>query len=308
MLSINTPADAFWGLPSSKANFCEEVANPHRLMLHEADSHFYRLQDYVVTRYVAEFINSLTNLCYIIYAIYGLRQLQQKRNVEFARAIPYWGLMAVGICSAAFHISLQYHTQMLDDLSMLFTTTPLVHRVLTVNADRKGSFVTGLCVYLALALVVIYHVRTDELILHASFFVGSIAVIGIRTMQLLKRRTAENSAARRQLWGMVVFGAVIFHLGYIVWVVDGWVCDGLRSARAIIGLPWAWLLELHGWWHIFTGIGAYIFIAVIDQLLSGEDHDDIDGGFAWPASWASQSLFAGVASTIVGADDKKQKL
>lgn len=115
--------------------------------------------------------------------------------------------MAVGICSAAFHISLQYHTQMLDDLSMLFTTTPLVHRVLTVNADRKSSFVTGLFVYSALALLVTYHVTTDELILHASFFVGSIAVIGIRTMQLLKRRTVENSATRRQFWGMIVFGA-----------------------------------------------------------------------------------------------------
>jgi len=122
--------------------------------------------------------------------------------------------MAVGICSATFHISLQYHTQMLDDLSMLFTTTPLVHRVLTVNADRKGSVVMGLVVYLALSLTVIYHVIMDELILHASFFVGSIAVIGIRTFQLLKQRTAANSAARRQIWGMVVFGAGESILGF----------------------------------------------------------------------------------------------
>ncbi|KAJ5991864.1 hypothetical protein N7451_007588 [Penicillium sp. IBT 35674x] len=281
MMSTITPANAFWGLPSSKANFCEE--------------------DYVVTRYVAEFINSLTNLSYIIYAVYGLRQLQQKHNFDFSRAIPYWGLMAVGICSAAFHISLQYHTQMLDDLSMLFTTTPLVHRVLTVDADRRSSFVTGLFVYLALALLVAYHVTTDELVLHASFFVGSIALIGIRTIQLLKQRTAENSTIRRQLWGMIVFGAVIFHLGYFVWVVDGWACDWLKSSRAAIGLPWAWLLELHGWWHIFTGIGAYIFVAVIDQLVSR----DIHGIVAWPASWASRSMFSGIASTMIGADCKK---
>jgi dihydroceramidase len=58
-------------------------------------------------------------------------------------------------------------------------------------------------------------------------------------------------------------------------------------------------------WHIFTGIGAYTFIAVIDQLLSGEDHQDID--FAWPVSWAPQSIFARVASTIVAADDKKHQ-
>ncbi|KAK4867133.1 hypothetical protein LT330_007874 [Penicillium expansum] len=268
-MQFNTPTDAFWGPPSSKANFCE--------------------QDYVVTRYVAEFINSLTNLCYIFYAIYGLRRLQQARSISFSRALPYCGLMAVGLCSAIYHISLQYHTQMLDDLSMLFTTTPLLHRVLTVNANRKDSFVA------------------DELIVHASFFVSSITIIGIRTIQLLKQRTAENSTARRQFWGMIVFGAGIFHLGYIVWLIDSWACEWLTSVRAAIGLPWAWLLELHGWWHLFTGIGAYTFIAVIDQLVSGGDHQDIDANFAWPATWASQSIFAGVASTMIGADGKKHK-
>ncbi|KAJ5836213.1 hypothetical protein N7447_002239 [Penicillium robsamsonii] len=286
-MQIDTLTDAFWGPPSSKANFCE--------------------QDYVVTRYVAEFINSLTNLCYVFYAIYGLRRLQQARSIGFSRALPYCGLMAVGLCSAIFHISLQYHTQMLDDLSMLFTTTPLLHRVLTVNANRKDSFVAGAVIYIALSLLIIYHVTTDELIIHATFFVSSINIIGIRTVQLLKQRTTENSTARRQIWGMVVFGAGIFHLGYIVWLVDSWACEWLTSARAAIGLPWAWLLELHGWWHLFTGIGAYTFIAVIDQLVSGGDHQDIDANFAWPVTWASQSIFAGVASTMVGADDKKYK-
>ncbi|KGO39277.1 Ceramidase [Penicillium expansum] len=90
---------------------------------------------------------------------------------------------------------------------MLFTTTPLLHRVLTVNANRKDSFVAGAVIYIALSLLIIYHVTTDELIVHASFFVSSITIIGIRTIQLLKQRTAENSTARRQFWGMVVFGA-----------------------------------------------------------------------------------------------------
>jgi dihydroceramidase len=46
-------------------------------------------------------------------------------------------------------------------------------------------------------------------------------------------------------------------------------------------------------WHICTGIGAYIFIAVVDHLASGEDHRDIDRSFAWPAPWVSRSIFAG---------------
>lgn len=84
-----------------------------------------------MTRYIGEFVNTLTNLVYsmnapravhlsgsriliivVIYAIHGIRSLRQKKHVSTFRAIPYWGLMAVGICSAAFHGSLKYHTQM----------------------------------------------------------------------------------------------------------------------------------------------------------------------------------------------------
>ncbi|KAJ5883004.1 alkaline ceramidase family protein [Penicillium subrubescens] len=277
----------FWGSPSSKANFCEE--------------------DYLVTKYIAEFVNTLTNLAYVLYAIYGLRQLRRKSNVDFFRALPYWGLMAVGICSGIFHTSLHYHTQMMDDLSMLFTTTPVLHRVLTVNSDRRNSSLTAIILASALAIVVAYHMATDELLLHSVTFVASIFIIGVRTIQLINTRVPGNSVTRTQIWGMVRFGAVIFHLGYAVWILDGWVCGFLRSSRRAIGLPWAFLLELHGWWHIFTGIGAYIFIAVIDYLVSDDEHLDVEGSFAWPAAWASQSIFAGMGSSSRGEAAKKQE-
>ncbi|KAE8423340.1 ceramidase [Aspergillus pseudocaelatus] len=268
-----TSPSAFWGARTAKSNFCEE--------------------DYVVTRYIAEFINSLTNIVYILYAIYGLRKLRQKSSCDIFRAIPYWGLMAVGICSAAFHISLKYHIQMLDDLSMLFTTTPVLHQVLTVDTSRRHSIMLAILLWSSLMILVVYHVRTDELLLHSLSFAAMVTVIGIRTMQLINARTLAGSAARKQIWGMVRFGAVIFNLGFYLWLIDGWVCGFLRSTRAKIGLPLAFLLELHGWWHIFTGIGAYIFIAVVDHLVSSESHDGLEESFAWPASWASRSVFAG---------------
>lgn len=84
-----------------------------------------------MTRYIGEFINTLTNIVYstktpravhlsgsriltniVVYAMHGIRSLRQKKNASAFRAIPYLGLMAVGICSAAFHGSLKYHTQM----------------------------------------------------------------------------------------------------------------------------------------------------------------------------------------------------
>jgi len=41
-------------------------------------------------------------------------------------------------------------------------------------------------------------------------------------------------------------------------------------------MPWSFLLELHGWWHVFTGAGAYIcesfflFLSILGGLLEGE--------------------------------------
>ncbi|KAL3458738.1 ceramidase [Aspergillus heterothallicus] len=271
--------DAFWGVPTSHANFCE--------------------QDYGITRYIAEFMNSLTNLIYVIYGVYGLRQLRRKanRNIDPLRALPYWGLIGVGLCSFAFHVSLKYHTQMMDDLSMHLATTPVLHRVLTVNSSRRGSIITAVVLSAMLLFLITFHVMTDELILHSVSFVGTVTAIGVHTIRLVRTRTPPGSAARRQLWGIVILGAAIFNLGYWLWILDQWACGFLTKTREAIGLPWAFILELHGWWHICTGIGAYIFIAVVDHLvsLSGEDARGRRGSqqsidIAWPASWAARLI------------------
>ncbi|PYH74106.1 ceramidase [Aspergillus vadensis CBS 113365] len=264
-----------------------------------------KLTDYVVTRYVAKFINTLTNLVYIFYATYGINHLRRQSNKNVFRVLPYWGLMGVGIASAAFHMNLKYHTQMMDDVAMHLTTTPVLHRVMTVNTSRRTSIILAFLLNAALIGLIIHHALTDELILHSVTFVVSVTIIGVRTMQLITTRTPKDSLVRRQIWGIVRLGAAIFELGFLVWLVDGWICEWLRSWRATIGLPWAFLLELHGWWHICTGVGAYIFIVVIDHLVSGEDVGAIEESFAWPAPWASRSIFAGKGSALGVTPDLK---
>lgn len=82
----------FWGPQTSYLNFCEE--------------------DYVITRYIAEFINTFSSLIFAIYGVYGLVRLCQKQHATLSRTIPYFGLMGVGACSAGYHMTLKYHTQM----------------------------------------------------------------------------------------------------------------------------------------------------------------------------------------------------
>lgn len=200
-------------------------------------------QDYLVTRYIAEFINSLSNLAYIFYAIYGLRKLLHKWNVDFFRALPYWGFLLLEYAPAStiwlfiiihkyvrsrdVYISLSaadcdYSTDLfiiVDDLSMHLTTIPILHRVLTVDASREQSIKIALGLAIGLGVFVVYHVITDELLIHSTLFVVSVAIIGWRTAQLINIRTWINSTARRRIWGMVRFGARLFHFIHIRYFV-----------------------------------------------------------------------------------------
>jgi dihydroceramidase len=93
---------------------------------------------------------------------------------------------------------------------MQLTTTPVLHRVLTVNSSQRTSTAIAIVLGVLLVSFATFHVMTDELILHSASFVVSVTVIGIRTMQLIKLRTEPGSAARRQIWSIVKFGAGMF--------------------------------------------------------------------------------------------------
>lgn len=61
-------------------------------------------------------------------------------------------------------------------------------------------------------------------------------------------------------------GIALCVVGYGLWNIDLECCAELRSIRRQVGLPWAWLFELHGWWHVLTAIGASGFMDVAREV------------------------------------------
>jgi dihydroceramidase len=51
----------------------------------------------------------------------------------------------------------------------------------------------------------------------------------------------------------------------------------------------AFLFELHGWWHVFTGIGGYVAVAIVDMITAGEVHGDPTGEMAFPINVVSRA-------------------
>jgi len=257
------PFPAYWGTANSVSNFCEE--------------------DYIISTYICEFINTLTNSIYVIYAIYGLRANSGKPDA-FQRNLPYFGIAAVGVGSAIFHATMKNYTQWGDDLSMLLATGTVLHRVYTFDKSLNYTITFGLGLTTILTAFAIWHCVTDETIMHSIIFGLMIHIIAQKTRVVIKDRI-HVPAIQKEVRKVAIWGATTFATGFAIWCIDNAICNQLTELKRAMGMPWSFLLEFHGWWHILTGIGAYIFIALVEYLTSDEADQPLEGRFAWPVDW-----------------------
>ncbi|KAM0129413.1 hypothetical protein ACHAPC_000825 [Botrytis cinerea] len=128
---------------------------------------------------------------------------------------------------------------------------------------------------------VAWHCITDETLMHPVLFGIEIAFVGIKTRSIINLRVADVNV-QKQVKKLVTYGGVIFVSGFVLWNIDNQFCESLTDTKHSLGMPWSFVLELHGWWHILTGIGAYIFIALVEYLTSEEAGQELGKSFAWP--------------------------
>ncbi|KAJ5225919.1 hypothetical protein N7468_007144 [Penicillium chermesinum] len=259
-MDVSKVSAPFWGEQTSYLNFCEE--------------------DYVITRYVAEFINTFSSFVYMFYGVYGLIQLRKKQDA-FLRRMSYCGLIGVGVCSAGYHMTLKYHTQMSDELSMHLLTTPLLFRILTFQVSPRNTKLIGAVLLTLFTIVMVVHMVMDEFVVHAVSFGLAVWLIARRTTRMIPEQIPDL-VLRKKLRNLSFFGCFSFLFGYFVWLIDEFACAHLTQIRNSVGLPLAFVFELHGWWHFFTAIGGYIAVVTVDKITSGEVHEDPTAKMAWP--------------------------
>ncbi|KAK3387452.1 alkaline ceramidase family protein [Podospora didyma] len=246
----------FWGPPTSAVNFCEE--------------------DYVVTRYVAEFINTLTNLAYVYLAIRDARTPRRGyssggKQTGGGSQPPGLDLMsgalaAVGVTSFIFHATLKHSTQFADEVSMLVLAGALLQGVYCAGSSngRRNGLITASVVATVVAMSA-YYLQSGNFVVHLVMFSLLIHNVWPRTIYLIYNRTKagpERSKLFRKFYTAVAWCLAAFAL----WNVDIEWCQAVRKLQAATGLPWSWLLELHGWWHVMTGLGAAAYIDLIRDL------------------------------------------
>ncbi|KAH7009368.1 ceramidase [Microdochium trichocladiopsis] len=233
-------------------------------------------EDYDITRYIAEFMNSLTNLTYIYYALVymygpGSRGIWSPRY-DFMSV----SLIVLGISSFLFHSTNRHTMQFADELAMLVLAWAIFHSMWTNGPSRASSTASSPSSYETLVKTTLavffpafgaFYVYTGELVYHYACFLGLVALIIARGYYLFWLRTPAFPEAKRKEWKVGGRKALaVLVLAYVLWNIDLEFCGELRALRARVGLPWAWLLELHGWWHIMTAYSAAKYMDILREI------------------------------------------
>jgi dihydroceramidase len=259
--------DGYWSPVTSTLDWCEE--------------------NYVVTSYAAEIINTLSNLLFMYLANKGIRNCL-KHGHDTVFLVAFIGYVLVGTGSFLFHATLKYPWQLVDELSMIYTTCLMCFA--TFSYGKSPRYSTSLAIGLvSLALfVTLYYHHIQDPAFHQNVYALLTATVLFRAMYMMEvairprfkseERKAlnprpdrtEDAVRRREdqrdeeillmMWKMIASGLSIFLGGFLLWHLDNEHCTKLQKWRHEIGMPWGFVLEGHGWWHLMTGTGAYFYI------------------------------------------------
>jgi dihydroceramidase len=223
----------FWGIPTASIDWCE--------------------QNYALTPWVAELWNTTSSMAMVVAGLVGLSMRRFAREIRVAFGL----LVLVGVGSIAFHGTLRFELQMLDELPMLYLVTWLVWLLVETGPRRRlGSwFPAALLGYVVLATAGATLNRGDAqfLAFHVSFGALEIFCLGRVTWIALH---PENRSVR----GAFALGLAAYVVGIAVWFVDLKACHWVSVTLPAHGIPNP---QLHAWWHVLVSLGFFLLLSVV---------------------------------------------
>jgi dihydroceramidase len=223
----------FWGVPTASIDWCE--------------------RNYAVLPWVAEFWNTLSSLAMVGAGIVGTSTRRFAAEIRVAFGL----LIVVGLGSVAFHGTLRFELQMLDELPMLYLVTWLVWLLVENGPTRRLGrwFPAALVGYglLATAGATLNRGHAQFLAFHFSF--GALEIFCLVRLTWLALRRENASVRKRFLLGLLAYAA-----GIAVWFVDLEDCRLVSVTMPAHGIPNP---QLHAWWHVLVSLGFFLLLGVL---------------------------------------------
>jgi dihydroceramidase len=224
-----------WGAPTSTVDWCEA--------------------NYAVTPFICEFFNTLSSLAMVIAG--GLGALLHRRVLDRWMLLAFGLLGIVGLGSIAFHATLRFEFQMLDELPMLYLVTLMVYLLLEPGpTPRFGR-------WLPLALLGYAFFATMSATLtrgRFQFFAFQISFGALEMFCLLRVYLLSRQQANRPVRPLFRLGVAFYLTAIALWFIDIRFCPTMSIHLPAIGVPNP---QLHAWWHVLVSCGFYMLLLVV---------------------------------------------
>ncbi|KAF9418286.1 Alkaline ceramidase 3 [Podila epigama] len=258
----------YWGPPTSSIDWCED--------------------NYVVSRYIAEFFNSFSSLAMILLgeaACYSIGRLQTlleqydpthpNRTSLFRFRLAFRTITVVGIGSFLFHATLLHHMQMLDELPMLYSVLVLFFCLVESRFGPQPQWFPKLLTIhgiVVTALVAFTSGSVQFFSFHISFGSLEIATLYLIFKVYQARKRQYPDIKRVFEWGIGLYAFAV-----AIWMTDLNFCE--RSVLSLLGFGHnhdeghihgqgekgfiVKDLYLHAWWHVLVSSGLFLLSTVI---------------------------------------------
>jgi len=260
--SNQPPAQGYWGPATASIDWCEA--------------------NYAITRFIAEFTNTLSNLVFVSWAMYGVKKCREEK-LPLPLALCQVGIALVGVGSFLFHATLRYEWQLGDELPMIFCCAFITYVAFDTGSaslprTRFVSCLPYILVIYSLVVCAIY-LRYPNPVFHQVAY-GLIQTVATFRSAYTARGAPEGTFREQKNKAdairYLLIGSATFLTGFLVWNIDNLFCDRISHLKEYLGTPWSFVLEGHAWWHLATGTGSYLIVVGL-QLMSLSLKEGADG-------------------------------
>lgn len=213
-------SNGFWGPVDSLMDWCEP--------------------NYVITPYIAEFFNTLSSIPMIIWALIGIIYTYKYCTKEKKYIMAFLVLFCVGSGSVAFHGTLRFHAQLLDELPMMMGDFVLLYCCIEAESPKASIPLAILFLFFAILEIVLYVVYQWWFIFLLGYAVGVFAQVVI----CYTRIRSYSSLLRKIFYASVI----LYFVAFTLWFSENAFCPHVQK----------W--QLHAIWHLGAGYGVYLWI------------------------------------------------
>lgn len=193
-------------------------------------------------------------------------------------------LALVGVGSAAFHATLLYEMQLLDELPMVYGATTMIYLAIDprnrYSLSLKKRIVFLLCVismaftllYISIPVPVVQHTYFGLLV----FLFNVLTVWNAIQLHRLRQQKWSRFEMAQDVRRLFLNGFMYFLLGSCFWCIDNHFCAVLQHLRATITVPPLDIVfQFHSLWHLCSGLGLYYLMILcfyVREASQGRDH------------------------------------